>query len=77
MEPAEPASKDSTAEFDDEQMTALEELVNELMKTAPEERLVQSYIKEAGLKDPGDQVSRIQLVLKTLQFKTPRTEFEE
>lgn len=64
-------------EIDETRLNALEELVNELMKNAPEERLVQSYMKEAGLKDPGDQVARIQLVLKTLEFEKPKAEFEE
>lgn len=63
--------------IEDMRLIALEELVNELMKPLPEERLVQSYMKQSGLKDPGDQVARIQLVLKTLQFEKSGTGFEE
>lgn len=64
-------------ELDNARLNALEELVNELIKAAPEERLIQSYMRDAGLKDPGDQVARIQMILKELQFENPTAEIEE
>lgn len=64
-------------DLNDAQLSALEELVNELMKPAPEETKVRSCLKLAGLHDPRDPLARIQTVLDALRFELPDKELNE
>ena len=57
-------------------LSALEGLVNELMKPSPEEEKVQSYLREAGLHDPKDPLARIHAVLDALHFEHPDKEID-
>lgn len=63
-------------ELNEDRLTALEGLVNELMKPTPEEEKIQSYLKEAGLNDPKDPLARIHAVLDALRFEHPDKEIE-
>jgi len=64
-------------EFNEGQLSALEGLVNELMKASPVEEKIQSFMALAGLNDPKDQLARIQAVLDALKFEHPSKEIEE
>lgn len=61
-------------ELTEGRLTALEGLVNELMKTSPEEEKIQTFLKEAGLNDPKDPLARIHAVLDALRFEHPDKE---
>jgi hypothetical protein len=64
-------------ELSERQLVVLEGLVNELLKAAPEEEKIQSFMTAAGLEDPIDPVARIQTVLDALRFELPDSEIKE
>jgi hypothetical protein len=61
----------------EKKLTALEGLVNELLKPQPKEEKVQSFLKDVGIQDPGDPVARIQIVLDALRFEEKDKAFNE
>lgn len=61
-------------ELTESKLTALEGLVNELMKAVPEEEKIQIFLKAAGLNDPKDPLARIHAVLDALRFEHPDKE---
>ncbi len=64
-------------ELNEVQLIALEGLVNELLKPAPEEEKIQGFLAEAGISDPKDPVARIQTVLNALKFEHQDKEIQE
>lgn len=54
----------------------LEKLAEELLKNVPEESVVTSFMKEAGLVDTKDPIDRINKVLQALHFEEKEKEFK-
>lgn len=67
-------TKGDQMELTESKLTALEGLVNELMKAVPEEEKIQIFLKAAGLNDPKDPLARIHAVLDALRFEHPDKE---
>lgn len=61
----------------EDRLQAIEVLVNELLKSSPEESKVQGFLKKAGIEDPKDPVARIESVLEALQYQQPEKDFKE
>ena len=51
-----------------ERLEVLENLVDELMKEHPEDKLVKQYMKQTGIKYSEDPIERLNLVLQALHF---------
>ena len=68
--------KGDQMELTEGKLTALEGLVNELMKPSPEEDKIQVFLKAAGLNDPKDPLARIHAVLDALRFEHPDKEMK-
>jgi hypothetical protein len=60
-----------------DKLQILETLVDELLKDAPEEKVVKSCMNAAGLHDTKDPIDRINKVLLALQFEEKGKEFKE
>jgi hypothetical protein len=52
-----------------EKLDILEKLVEELLKDAPEEKVVRGFMSEAGIPDTKDPIDRINKVLLALHFE--------
>jgi len=62
---------------DGDKLTALENLVDELLKPSPKESVIDNCMHAAGLDKSKDPIERINRVLSALQFETPIQEIEE
>ena len=60
-----------------QKLVVLETLVEELLKEAPEEKIVRSCMKEVGIPDSKDPIDRINKVLLALQFEEKEKEITE
>lgn len=60
-----------------DKLRILETLVDELLKDAPEEKVVKSCMNAAGIADSRDPIERINKVLLALQFEEKGKEFKE
>lgn len=60
-----------------DKLTILETLVEELLKEAPEERIVRDCMKSAGIPDTKDPIDRINKVLLALHFEEKDKEIKE
>ena len=58
------------------QLENLEALVDELMKDAPEDGVVKSYMEKSGIPYVEDPIERIQSVLTAIQFQSTELEIE-
>lgn len=54
-----------------DRLEVLENLVDELMKERPEDKLVKQYMKQTGIKYSDDPIERLNLVLQALHFSEP------
>lgn len=60
-----------------EKLHVLETLVEELLKEAPEERVVRDCMVKAGIPDSKDPIDRINKVLLALHFEEKEKEIVE
>lgn len=59
-----------------EKLIILETLVEELLKAAPEEKVVRSCMNKAGIPDSKDPIDRINKVLLALHFEEKEKEIK-
>ena len=59
-----------------EKLSILEALVEELLKEAPEEKVVRNCMSKAGIPDSKDPIDRINKVLLALHFEEKEKEIK-